>query len=165
LEKTGKINFRKSQDLVKIKFLQLDLHARLTLIIRSYCGVLYKELWLVRTVSEKAIVNDRWTSNGQHVSHTTMHKMYIYMLLVRKKKRGNDASWPFCLNEEDRADCVIEECVCNICTSSDVSNNTFEMNICRKARTRAPLSFNSFESHTKRIGKVHHKTFVRQSLS
>ena len=116
-----------------------------------------------RTVSEKAIVNDRWTSNGQHVSHTTMHKMYIptcFSYGRERKKERRDASWPFCLNEEDRADCVVEECVCNICTPSDVPNKTFEMDICRKARARAPLSFNSFESRTKRgIGRVHITNF------
>ena len=32
-----------------------------------------------QAVSEKAIVNDRWTSNGQHVLHTTAHKTYAYV--------------------------------------------------------------------------------------
>lgn len=44
-------------------------------------------------VTEKAIVNDRWTSNGQHVLHTTAHKTYAYVSTAPEKKT------PFCLNE------------------------------------------------------------------
>lgn len=106
------------------------------------------------TVSEKAIVNDRWTSNGQHVLHTATHKMYTYVLPARER-RLRDAPWPFCLNEKNRAECVTEECVYNICTSFDVSNKTFKTDICRKARAEASLSFNSFWSRTKRIQKMH----------
>lgn len=50
-----------------------------------------------QAVSEKAIVNDRWTSNGQHVLHTTTHKTYAYVSAAPEKKS------PFCLNERARA--------------------------------------------------------------
>lgn len=47
-------------------------------------------------VTEKAIVNDRWTSNGQHVLHTTAHKTYAYVSTAPEKKTPRT---PFCLNE------------------------------------------------------------------
>lgn len=49
-------------------------------------------------VSEKAIVNDRWTSNGQHVLHTTGHKTYAYVSTAPEKKTPRT---PFCLNERE----------------------------------------------------------------
>lgn len=71
-----------------------------------------------QTVSEKAIVNDRWTSNGQHVLHTTAHKTYAYVSAAPERRlRGV----PFVLTRRTRADRIGEECMCHICISFSLS--------------------------------------------
>lgn len=87
-----------------------------------------------QAVSEKAIVNDRWTSNGQHVLHTTAHKTYAYVSAAPEKKTPQS---PFCLNERGtrgRPHRCREECMCNICISFFLAVATGE-NISRRRFT------------------------------
>lgn len=73
-------------------------------------------------VTEKAIVNDRWTSNGQHVLHTTAHKTYAYVSTAPEKKTPRT---PFCLNERGAPPPLPAsqggECVRDICISFALS--------------------------------------------
>lgn len=50
-----------------------------------------------QTVSEKAIVNDRWTSNGQHVLHTSMHETYVCLRVRRDRPEKKTPRVPFVL--------------------------------------------------------------------
>lgn len=127
----------------------LDLHARdfhLLNILTVECRIRSAGWFASCTVNEKAIVNDRWTSNGQHVLHTAMHKTYTSRAARTRKKTPRCA---FCLNEKNRAECVTEECMYNICTSFDISNKTFETDICRKARASFLSILVSHEMHPK----------------
>lgn len=56
----------------------LDLHAgdfHLLYELTAECRIRSAGWFASRTVSEKAIVNDRWTSNRQYVLHIATHKM------------------------------------------------------------------------------------------
>ena len=56
--------------------------------IQTYQAIPYKARRPVafRAVSEKAIVNDRWTSTGQHVLHTAVHEMHICISAIDRKR-------------------------------------------------------------------------------
>ncbi|EFN62804.1 hypothetical protein EAG_09800 [Camponotus floridanus] len=110
----------------------------------------YKEVGLPLVLSARRLLS---TTDGHPMGNTCCIQRRIRYTYFphEKKKTSRCAPWPFCL-KKDRAERVIEECVCNICTSFDVSK-TLEMDICRKARARvlvfSQLARISHEMHPK----------------
>lgn len=90
-------------------------HARLLFITPTYCEDIRSRIrsagWFAsRTVSEKVIVNDRWTSNGQHVLHTATHTIYLRVSRMRKRRLRDVHRGPFVLRRTGRSASLKNAC-------------------------------------------------------